>query len=274
MADNEVPLASRVPAKEELWRKIQDECSRDEEPLLPRFLHNHVIYYGDFTAALAGCVGRILANEWIEAPLLEAAAREAFSEDPGIVNAAAADLHAVIERDPASDGSYLDPFLFYKGFHAIESQRVANWLWKHKRKRLALYIQSIISRRLQIDIHPNVEIGGGLFIDHAANIVVGETAKIGRRVSILQNVTLGGTGIERGDRHPIVEDDVLISPGAKVIGRVTLGRGCHIGPGSVVVLDVEPFTVVSGPLAQPVIRHLDTEPELTMDHLDIIGDKR
>jgi serine O-acetyltransferase len=264
-----------LPTADKLWVIIrtQSEQVAAAEPQLRRALHNRIWQYKDFASAVAARVARFVADEDMEKATIQNAAQEAYAAAPTIVDEAIADLDAIVRRDPANirdyqpdHGTYLRPFLYYKGFYAIQSHRISHWLWSHGREYLAMYMQHNISAHLQIDIHPQVPIGEGLFIDHAASVVIGQTARIGKRVSILQNVTLGGTGVEQGDRHPIVEDDVLLSPGAEAIGRITLGKGCHIGPGSVAVLDVDPYTAVSGPLARAVVRNLDSVPEL-MKHV-------
>ena len=150
-----------------------------------------------------------------------------------------ADLSAVFERDPACH-SYVDAFLFYKGFHALESYRIAHWLWSEGRKAMALFLQSRISQLFAVDIHPAARIGRGIMLDHATGIVIGETAVVEDDVSIMQDVTLGGTGKESGDRHPKIRRGVLLSLGAKILGNIEVGEYSRVGAGSVVLKSVPP----------------------------------
>jgi serine O-acetyltransferase len=168
-----------------------------------------------------------------------------FEAHPAIVHAAARDLLAMFERDPACF-SPLEPLLFFKGFLALTTYRVSHQLWLDHRRWLALYFQSVTSEVFAVDIHPAARIGCGLLLDHATSFVVGETAIIEDDVSIMHEVTLGGTGKHTGDRHPIIRSGVLIGAGAKIIGRVEIGSGAKVGAGSVVLTDVEPRKTVAG----------------------------
>jgi serine O-acetyltransferase len=175
------------------------------------------------------------------------------------------DLRAVRERDPACR-SYLQPFLYFKGFVALEASRVAHSLWKQGREILAFHLQNRISEILQVDIHPAACLGLGLFLDHATGIVIGETTVIGDRVSILQSVTLGGNGKERGNRHPKIGRGVLISVGAKILGNIRVGEEARIAAGSVVLNDVPAHTTVAGVPARIVRGPACIEPAMAMDH--------
>jgi serine O-acetyltransferase len=155
------------------------------------------------------------------------------------------DMQAVLERDPACRGM-LQPFLFFKGFLALQTQRVANRLWREGRETLAFHFQSRSSELFGVDIHPAVKMGRGIMLDHATNITIGETAVVGDGCSILQGVTLGGTGKEVGDRHPKIGRGVLVSVGAKVLGNITVGDEAKIAAGSVVLKDVPAHTTVAG----------------------------
>ena len=149
---------------------------------------------------------------------------------PDIGEALRADLSAVFDRDPACH-SYVEAFLFYKGFHALEGYRIAHWLWTQERKAMALFLQSRISQLFAVDIHPAAEMGRGIMIDHATGVVIGETAVVEDDVSIMQDVTLGGTGKEDGDRHPKIRRGVLISLGAKILGNIEIGEYSRVGAG-------------------------------------------
>ena len=190
---------------------------------------------------------------------------EAYLADPGIVAAAEADLKAVFERDPACKG-YVQPFLFFKGFQALQTYRIAHWLWGRGRETLAFYLQSRMSEVFQVDINPATRIGRGVFIDHGTGIVVGETAVIGDDVSMLQGVTLGGTGAERGDRHPKIGKGVLLGAGAKVLGNITIGDYARIASGAVVLKPVPSGCTAVGVPARLVNCPTCEEPARSMDH--------
>ena len=189
----------------------------------------------------------------------------AYQDNPKLVDIAEADLKAVFERDPACKG-YVQPFLFFKGFQALQAQRVAHWLWGQGRETIALYLQSRMSEVFQVDIHPATRIGSGVFIDHGTGIVIGETAVIGDDVSMMQDVTLGGTGAERGDRHPKIGKGVLLSAGAKVLGNIHIGDYAKIAAGSVVLKPVPAHCTAAGVPARLVNCPTCDEPARSMDH--------
>ena len=190
---------------------------------------------------------------------------EALRDDGGIRCAIRDDLNAILDRDSACHDLYI-PFLYFKGFQALQIHRVGHWLWEHERQPLAHFLQSQMARQFGIDIHPAARFGHGIMLDHATGLVVGETAVVGNRVSILQSVTLGGTGKEEGDRHPKIADGVLISAGAKILGNIHVGEGAKVGAGSVVLQDVPPHTTVAGVPARVVGRPTSSSPALDMDH--------
>ena len=176
------------------------------------------------------------------------------------------DIQAFYDRDPACT-RFLEPVLYFKGFHAIQTYRLANWLWKQGRHDFALYLQSRSSSVFQTDINPAARIGKGIFLDHATGLVVGSTAVIGDNVSMLQGVTLGGTGKESGDRHPKIGDGVLIGAGAKVLGNIEIGCCSRIAAGSVVLKPVPARTTVAGVPARVVGEAGCSEPSRSMDQL-------
>jgi serine O-acetyltransferase len=176
-----------------------------------------------------------------------------------------ADLKAVFERDPACKG-YVQPFLFFKGFLSLQSHRVSHWLWTEGRESMAFYLQSRVSELFQVDIHPAAEIGRGAFFDHGTGIVIGETARIGDDVSMLHGVTLGGTGAERGDRHPKIGNGVLLGAGAKVLGNITIGDYAKVASGSVVLKPVPAHCTAAGVPARLVNCPTCEEPSKSMDH--------
>jgi serine O-acetyltransferase len=190
---------------------------------------------------------------------------EAFASDPSLVTSAEADLRAVFERDPACKG-YVQPFLFFKGFQALQTYRVAHWLFGQGRETLAFYLQSRCSELFQVDIHPGAVIGSGVFIDHGTGIVIGETAVVSDEVSMLHGVTLGGTGAERGDRHPKIGRGVLLGAGAKVLGNILVGDYAKVASGSVVLKPVPAHCTAAGVPARLVNCPTGEEPARTMDH--------
>jgi len=229
------------------WAVLRDEAQilSRAEPLLAPFLKGAILRHATFAAGLAGYLAAKLACHEITARALAEIAGEAVQADPAIVDAAVADLVASSERNPA----YLDfltPFLYFKGFQALQWHRIGHWLWEHQRTGLATYLQSRVSETFAVDIHPAAQIGMGIFIDHATGLVVGETAVVGADVSIMQDVTLGGTGKEIGDRHPKIGNGVLIGAGAKILGNITIGECAKIGAGSVVLRAVPPHTTATG----------------------------
>ena len=198
--------------------------------------------------------------------ILREIADEAYVSDPKLGEALRADLVAVFERDPACH-RLLQPVLYFKGFQAIQSYRVGHWLWETGRTDLAYFFQMRISEVFGIDVHPAAQIGKGIMIDHAHSIVIGETAVVGDNVSMLHSVTLGGTGKEDDDRHPKIEDGVLIGAGAKVLGNIRVGHCSRIAAGSVVLHDVPPCKTVAGVPAKIVGEAGCDQPSITMDQL-------
>ena len=234
------------------------------EEVLRGFLDQAVLGQPGFDSALSSLLARKLAEPSLPAERLGDIVRTAMAEDPAIVAAAVADLIAIRTRDPAAE-THLTPFLYYKGFHALQWHRIGHRLWRDDRRDLARFLQSRVSEVFAVDIHPAVPVGRRLFIDHGTGLVVGETAVIGDDVSILHEVTLGGTGKERGDRHPKVRDGVLLCAGAKVLGNVEIGRDAKVGAGSVVLHDVPPGATVAGVPARVVAWSSGTVPALEMD---------
>jgi len=239
----------------QVWQFIREEAQQqaEEEPMLASFFHATILKHDH----LAGALSYILANR-LSTPSMSAMAvrdviEDAYDNDEHICASAAADIKATIARDPAVD-FYLTPLLYLKGFHALQGYRVAHYLWKRGRKTLAVYLQNQISVSCQVDIHPAAQIGQGIMLDHATGIVIGETAVVENDVSILQAVTLGGTGNENGDRHPKIREGVMIGAGAKILGNIEVGRCSKIGAGSVVLEPVPEFTTVVGVPAKDVGR--------------------
>jgi len=250
----------------ELWEELRLEAVRvaAREEILRGFLDVAVLRPTNFALGLGSLLARKLGELSMPVERLRDLVLTAMADEPAIIAAAAADLVAIRTRDPAAE-SYLTPFLYYKGFHALQWHRVGHWLWRSRRRDLAHFLQSRVSEVFAVDIHPAVPIGSGVFIDHGTGLVVGETAVIGDDVSILHEVTLGGTGKERGDRHPKVRNGVLLGAGAKVLGNVEIGRDAKVAAGSVVLHDVPLGATVAGVPARIVGWSSGSVPALEMD---------
>lgn len=268
----EEPLSQRLEvidpaAAPPVWAALRMEAERaaKAEPALASLLNAVVLSHEHLGDALSYQLARKLGDQELRAMSLRELAEAAYRSDPRLVHTAEADLKAVFERDPACKG-YVQPFLFFKGFLALQTQRVAHWLWTEGRETIALYLQSRMSEVFQVDIHPATRIGSGVFIDHGTGIVIGETAVIGDDVSLLQGVTLGGTGAERGDRHPKIGNGVLLGAGAKVLGNITIGDYAKIASGSVVLKPVPAHCTAAGVPARLVNCPTCEEPARSMDH--------
>ena len=274
MADAGAKLCGGEAANlENLWAKLRAEAERlcVEEPELRHLVDDVVLSRGSLAEALAARLARRLAREDMPRTMLEPLFVEILSGDERIVHACGRDLLAMYERDPACF-SPLEPLLFFKGFMALTTYRISHKLWRNGRRWLALYLQSISSEVFSTDIHPAARIGCGILLDHATSFVVGETAIIEDDVSILHEVTLGGTGKDTGDRHPIIRSGVLIGAGAKILGRVEIGTHAKVGAGSVVLNDVPPHTTVAGVPAVIVGEAKEQNPALEMNQrLDCCG---
>lgn len=249
-----------------LWQTLREEAAAavQRDPALGRAMNSAVLMHASFGHALSHRLAIKLADHDVDRDELLALIYGAYSDKPGLLGAAAADLQAVKDRDP-SNGEVLTPFLYFKGFSALQAYRVGHWLWTMGRRHLARHIQSRISEAFAIDIHPAAVMGRGIMLDHGSGLVIGETAVVEDDVSILQNVTLGGTGKQTGDRHPKVRRGALIGAGAKILGNIEVGVGAKIGAGSVVVAPVAPYTSVVGVPARPVGKPHTALPGVTMD---------
>jgi serine O-acetyltransferase len=250
----------------EVWHTVREEAiaAVEHDRIMAETIRDTVLQHSNFADGLAHRLARKLADYAISIETLEAIICEALSSDAGIEEAALADLTAVRDRDPACP-DLLTPFLFFKGYQAIQAYRFGHWLWQRGRRHLALHLQSRSAETFAVDIHPAARLGRGILLDHGTGIVVGETSVIEDDVSILQNVTLGGTGKQCGDRHPKIRRGVLIGAGAKILGNIDVGEGAKVGAGSIVLESVRPYTTVVGNPARAVgIRHT-AMPALTMD---------
>jgi len=250
-----------------VWSRLRAsaEAAAREEPQLGSQMNAVILSHDDLAGALSFQIARKLADGEMSAMSVREVCLSAFVADLAMVEAAEADLEAVAERDPAIR-NLLQPFLYFKGFQALQGWRVAHWLWGQGRETLAFHFQSRISELFQLDIHPAARLGKGLFLDHGTGIVIGETAVVGDDVSMLHNVTLGGTGAERGDRHPKIGKGVLLGAGAKVLGNIHIGDYAKVASGSVVLKDVPSGCTVAGVPARLVNCPTGAEPARTMDH--------
>jgi serine O-acetyltransferase len=261
------PCSDRDSA-DSIWRAIREEVAREaeREPMLAGFLHATVLKHTRLEDALSFHLAGKLATPTLSSMLIREVIDEAFSSEPAIREATRTDICAVRERDPAAHNCCYVPLLYFKGFHALQSYRVAHWLWTQQRHSLAMSLQNRISEVFGVDIHPAARLGKGILIDHGTGVVIGETAVVEDNVSMLHEVTLGGTGKQVGDRHPKVRHGVLIGTGAKILGNVEIGAGAKVAAGSVVLDDVPPHCTVAGVPARIVGRPEVAEPALEMDH--------
>jgi len=251
---------------DELWQQLTSEAQQviQQEPLLASYVYACVLNHNSLASALSFILANKLSDDVMPVVTVRELFDDAFATSPEIIEHAACDIKAVYERD-AAICSYLPVILYLKGFQSIQVHRLAHFLWINDRKELALFIQSRNSEVFCVDIHPACVIGRGIMLDHATCIVIGETSVIEDNVSILQQVTLGGTGNEQGDRHPKIRSGVMISAGAKVLGNIEIGEGAKIGAGSVVLSDVEAHTTVVGVPARSVGKPISEAPAETMN---------
>ena len=262
--------AAQITQMDPVWDAIRENARAivASDPSLSSMVMANVLNHGTFEDALAHRLAERLDHTDVSADLIRQAFHEALAARPDIGVSARADLAATLERDPAAHRAIV-PFLYFKGFQAIQTHRFANALWLMGRKDFALYLQSRSSQVFQVDMNPLCHIGKGIMLDNATGFVAGETAVIGDNVSILQGVTLGGTGRADEDRHPKIGNGVLIGAGAKVIGNIRIGECARIGAGSVVVKDVPARVTVVGVPARVVG---EAPPASSMDQILAIQD--
>jgi len=249
-----------------VWTRLRFEAraAAAAEPALASYIEAAILTHDRLCSALVYHLAQKLAGPATDALTVRELCRDAYDDDASLVAKAEADLQAVLDRDPACRG-LVQPFLFFKGFLALQTHRVAHWLWGHGRDTLAFHFQSRASELFGVDIHPATRMGKGIMLDHATNITIGETAVVGDDCSILQGVTLGGTGKEVTDRHPKIGRGVLVSVGAKILGNIHVGDEAKIAAGSVVLKDVPARCTVAGVPAKPVGGPCCEEPAKSMD---------
>jgi len=265
------PFAAAEPqikSYDPIWSQVRREAEEisASEPALGGFIYATVLDHARLEDSVCHRLARRLQHAALDSGLLHKTFHEVLAAEPSLGEAFRADLMAVAKRDPACR-RMIEPLLYYKGFHALETYRIGHWLWKAGRKDFALYLQSLVSRFLQVDIHPAAEIGRGVMFDHATGIVIGETAVIGDNCSMLHGVTLGGTGNERDDRHPKIGRGVMIGAGAKILGNIEIGHCARIAAGSVVIKQVPNNVTVAGVPAKVVGEAGCPEPSRAMDQM-------
>jgi serine O-acetyltransferase len=250
-----------------LWdaMRFEAQLKAQNEPILGSYFHATILNHRSFRSALSFRIASRLDTPMLPTMMIRDVIEEALDDAPHILTSAEIDILATYTRDPACD-DVSTPFLFFKGFHALQAHRIAHWLWHKDRHALAQFFQNQISVTLGVDIHPAARIGSGIMLDHATGIVIGETAVVEDDVSILHSVTLGGSGKVSGDRHPKIRRGVLLSAGCKIIGNIEVGEGAKVGAGSVVLHDVPPHVTVAGVPAEVVGKPANPSPALDMDH--------
>jgi serine O-acetyltransferase len=251
-----------------VWDMVRREAQEaaDFDPVLAVFLFSTILNHASLESAVIHRISERLDHPDVPASLLRQTFQAMSSAVPGWSKVLRVDMQAVFDRDPACE-RYIEPLLYFKGFHAIQTHRLAHWLWENGRRDFALYLQGRASSVFQVDIHPAVKMGQGIFFDHATGIVVGMTAVIEDDVSILQGVTLGGTGKESGDRHPKIRRGVLIGAGAEILGNIEVGSCSKVAAGSVVLKPVPKCVTVAGVPARIVGEAGCAEPSRSMDQL-------
>ena len=251
-----------------IWTAVRDEANEavQRDPLLAAFLYSTVLNHSTLEDAVIHRIASRLDHSDVSASLIVQTFKAMLQDDPDWSNVVRVDIQAYYDRDPACD-RFIMPVLYFKGFHAIQTHRLAHWLWNGGRRDFALYLQSRSSAVFQTDINPAARMGKGIFIDHATGVVVGETAVIEDNVSMLHGVTLGGTGKAGGDRHPKIRHGVLIGAGAKILGNIEIGHCSKIAAGSVVLAAVPHNKTVAGVPARIVGESGCDHPSRQMDQL-------
>lgn len=259
---------ANIAAYDPVWVRVREEAEAivASEPSLASFIVQTVLNEETLEEAVCHRVANRLDHGDVSGVLIRQAFEAVLVQDPSIGEAFRADIAATYDRDPACH-RFIDPLLFFKGFHAIQTHRFAHRLWKEGRKDFAYYLQSRASQVFQVDIHPAVPMGRGIMLDHAHGLVVGETAAIEDDVSILQGVTLGGTGKMDGDRHPKIRHGVMIGAGAKILGNIEIGHCSRVAAGSVVLKDVPPNSTVVGVPAKVIGSADCPEPSRSMNQM-------
>lgn len=268
MNGQRIASAGNINPVDPIWDTIRQEATEAAaaDPAMAAFLYASVLNHDTLEEAIVHRVAKRLDHLEVSADLIRQAFQKMAKSDPETGAALRVDIQAVYDRDPACY-RFLEPALYFKGFHALQTHRLSHWLWREGRRDFALYLQSQSSNVFQTDIHPAAQLGKGIFLDHATGLVVGETAVVEDNVSILHGVTLGGTGKKGGDRHPKIRRGVLIGAGAKILGNIEIGKCTKVASGSVVLSSVPPNKTVAGVPARIVGEAGCDEPSRAMDQL-------
>ncbi len=265
---------AHIQTVDPVWEAVRAGARQilDSEPSLANLVLSTILNHDTFEEALAHRLASRLDHEDLSADMIRQAFAETLRDAPAIGEAARVDLAATLERDPACHRA-IEPLLYFKGYQAIQTHRFAHAMQKSGRRDFALYLQSRSSQVFQVDINPAVPMGKGIMLDHGTGLVIGETAVVGDNVSLLQNVTLGGTGKADQDRHPKIGNGVLIGAGAKVLGNIKVGDCSRIGAGSVVLKEVPPRVTVAGVPAKIIGEAGCAQPALVMDQMILVHDR-
>lgn len=272
MAQTQTSTGTKLDTCDPVWEQLCEEgqalCAN--EPALASFVYATILNHSRLEESICHRLSQRLEHSDVDAGLLSQTFQQVLTEQPGLAEIFRADLAAVYDRDPACN-RLIEPILYFKGFHALQTHRFAHALWKMGREDFAFYLQSQSSRIFGVDIHPAARIGRGIMIDHATGVVIGETAIVGDDASILHGVTLGGSGKASGDRHPKIGRCVMIGAGAKILGNITVGDCARVASGSVVLKDVPENKTVAGVPARVVGQAGCPEPARNMEQL--LGDE-
>ena len=268
MAQGRSSASPDIKTCDPAWIRLREEAEElcSKEPVLAGFVYSTVLNQDSLEQVICHRLAQRLSHTEVEAGQLYKTFEELVTKEPGLTEAFRADLTAVFDRDPACN-RLIEPILYFKGFHALQTHRLAHQLWKDGRSDFAFYLQSQSSRIFGVDIHPAARIGRGIMIDHATGVVIGETATVGDDASILHGVTLGGSGKAADDRHPKIGSGVMIGAGAKILGNIKVGNCSRVAAGSVVLKDVPKLTTVAGVPAKVVGQAGCPEPARSMNQL-------
>lgn len=268
MAQHQTKTVNALDKVDPVWARVRREAEAvvRQEPELASFIYASVLHHDTLEQAVVHRIAHRLDRTDVSGELIRQAYGDALEDAPTLGDAFRADIVATYDRDPATN-RLIEPLLYFKGFHAIQTHRLAHWLWNKGRKDFAYYLQSRSSAAFQTDIHPAARIGRGIFLDHATGLVVGETAVIDDDVSLLHGVTLGGSGNETGDRHPKIRHGVMIGAGAKILGNIEVGHCARVAAGSVVLKPVPHNSTVAGVPAKVIGEAGCAEPSRTMDQM-------
>ncbi|OLO05318.1 serine O-acetyltransferase EpsC [Salinicola socius] len=235
-----------------LWPALVESAqgAMERDPLLEALYRHHLLEVPDFASALARIIAETLATPQLPEGMVRDRIEDTLKQRPEIAVAAAQDLLVLLREDAAIPEPFT-PLLFFPGYRAVQCQRVAHQWWQQGLTDLASCLQYRVAVQFSADIHPAAILGSGLFVDHGAGIVIGETAVIEDDVTLFHGVTLGGTGKLSGDRHPKIRRGAFLGAGASILGNIEIGENARIGAGAVVTRAVAAGATVIGPAAKP-----------------------